>query len=152
MQAFSSLDSTPLLGGATFLGAPRPRTDSECERLHRRPRVCPNIIQRFDHRYWTNANQLKGDDEWIRSKFIPITLAAFCGPAFQSQASAANAPQQNAANAQSVTLSPGKHLLPEWVCGPLTGIHLFYSKMEMLKCCPLYEQACPYLVHKQQGL
>jgi hypothetical protein len=46
------------------------------------------------------------------SKFLAIALAAFCGLAFQSQANAANAPQQNAANAQSVTLSPGKHLLP----------------------------------------
>jgi hypothetical protein len=66
----------------------------------------------------------------IRSKSIPITLAAFCGLVLQSpqmqlmllQANAPNAqPQANpsnaqsqasAANAQSVTLSAGKHLLP----------------------------------------
>jgi hypothetical protein len=48
----------------------------------------------------------------IRSNIIPVILAAFCGVVLQSQANAANAPQQNAANAQSVTLSPGKHLLP----------------------------------------
>jgi hypothetical protein len=67
----------------------------------------------------------------LRSKIIPVTLAALCGLAFQlqanaasgpSQANAANAPSQantanthsqaNAANAQSVTLMPGKHLTP----------------------------------------
>jgi len=56
----------------------------------------------------------------IRSNFILITLAAFCGLALQSQANAANAPSQaTAANAQSqtnaaqsVSLLPGKHLTP----------------------------------------
>jgi hypothetical protein len=56
-----------------------------------------------------------------RSKFLPFTLAAFCGLVLQPQANAANAPQQNTANAQSqatsvnaqsVILSPGKHLTP----------------------------------------
>jgi hypothetical protein len=44
------------------------------------------------------------------SKIVPATLAAFCGLALQ--ANAANAPQQNSATAQSVTLLPGKHLSP----------------------------------------
>jgi hypothetical protein len=49
----------------------------------------------------------------IRSKFISVTLAAFCGLAFQLQASAANAQSQaNTANANSVILLPGKHLMP----------------------------------------
>jgi hypothetical protein len=56
-----------------------------------------------------------------RSKLLPITISALCGLVLQSQANAANAPQANATNAQSqepsanvtsVTLSPGKHLVP----------------------------------------
>jgi hypothetical protein len=58
----------------------------------------------------------------IRSKIIPVTLAALCGLAFQLHASAANAQSQpnsatiqsqaspTQAHPQSVTLLPGKHL------------------------------------------
>jgi hypothetical protein len=58
----------------------------------------------------------------VRSKFIPITLAALGGFAFQLQANAASGPSQanaangplqaNAANAHVVTLLPGKLLTP----------------------------------------
>jgi hypothetical protein len=49
----------------------------------------------------------------VGSKIIPILVAAFCGLVLQSQANAANAQSQaNAASATSVTLSPGKHLMP----------------------------------------
>ena len=40
----------------------------------------------------------------IGSRIIPVILAAFCGLTFQSQA--------NAANAESVTLLPSRHLTP----------------------------------------
>jgi hypothetical protein len=49
----------------------------------------------------------------LRSKIIPITLAALCGLAFLLQASAANAQSQaNAPNTRSVSLLPGQHLVP----------------------------------------
>jgi hypothetical protein len=62
------------------------------------------------------------ETQMIRSKLLPITLAALCGLAFQLQANAANAQAQanaaqpqsqaNAANAHVVTLLPGNHLSP----------------------------------------
>jgi hypothetical protein len=58
----------------------------------------------------------------IRSQFLPVFVAAFCGLVLESQANAASTPPQaNAANAQSqanaanphtVTLLPGQHLNP----------------------------------------
>jgi hypothetical protein len=58
----------------------------------------------------------------IRSKFIPVTIAAFCGLAFQLQANAAAAQSQpNSSNAQSqaspapkhsISILPGQHLIP----------------------------------------
>jgi hypothetical protein len=58
----------------------------------------------------------------IRSKIIPVTLAALCGLAFQLQASAANAQSQsNSTTTQSqaspapkhsVSIMPGQHLTP----------------------------------------
>jgi hypothetical protein len=47
------------------------------------------------------------------SKFFSITLTAFCGLAIQFQVSGVNAQTQTtAANADSVTLLPGRHLTP----------------------------------------
>jgi hypothetical protein len=58
----------------------------------------------------------------IRSKFIPVTVAALCGLAFQLQANAANAQaQSNSATTQSqaspapkhsISIMPGQHLAP----------------------------------------
>jgi hypothetical protein len=62
----------------------------------------------------------------IRSKSIPIIVAAFCALAFQSQGSAAHAQSQaNSANSQSVTLSQRHHHLTAraQVVGP-TPVHL----------------------------
>jgi glucose/arabinose dehydrogenase len=57
-----------------------------------------------------------------RSKIIHVTLAAFCGLAFQLQASAANAQSQpnsattqsqaRTAPKQSISIMPGQHLTP----------------------------------------